>query len=189
MSDTRVQAFNEAFRGHYRYVFAIAFNILRDRTEAEDVAQEVFTELWWHWPELRLEHGDASLRAWLKRGTSWTCLNRLGRRPEEPYGSDPSSPEPGAASGGRKHDGAIGDRGGKRIEDMITLCSLMEAIESRTTPLRVRTWVLKEIDGYTAAETADILRSEGLSERATEGAVRVALHAVRRIIRALLEEP
>jgi RNA polymerase sigma-70 factor (ECF subfamily) len=61
-------------------VFAVAFRMLNDRGEAEDLAQEVFVTLFHSIGTFR---GESKLSTWIYRITKNRCLNRikfLGRR-------------------------------------------------------------------------------------------------------------
>ena len=53
-------------------VFAVAFRILHDRAEAEDLAQEVFVALYHSLPSFR---GESKLSTWIYRITRNRCLN------------------------------------------------------------------------------------------------------------------
>jgi RNA polymerase sigma-70 factor (ECF subfamily) len=58
-------------------VFGLAFSILRDQTQAEDAAQEVFLKIWKALPRY---NGSASLSTWTYAITRNTCLTELKRR-------------------------------------------------------------------------------------------------------------
>jgi len=75
-------AFADIVREHQSMVFSLACHIVHDRAAAEDVAQEVFLEL--YRSLARLESG-AHLTFWLRRVTSHRCIDRIrrhGRRVE-----------------------------------------------------------------------------------------------------------
>ena len=55
-------------------VFAVAFRILQDRAEAEDLSQEVFVALYHALPTFR---GESKLSTWIYKITRNRCLNRL----------------------------------------------------------------------------------------------------------------
>lgn len=55
-------------------VFGVAYRMLGDRAEAEDLAQEVFVALHKALPDFR---GDSRLSTWVYRITRNRCLNRL----------------------------------------------------------------------------------------------------------------
>lgn len=56
-----------AVREHSRFVYAIAYSLLRNRQDAEDAAQETFVRFWRHRRRWRLIRNP---RAWLAR-TAW----------------------------------------------------------------------------------------------------------------------
>lgn len=81
-----------AFRGvvdaHSVTLHRIAFRMLGDPFEAEDVAQEALTRLWQH--AGRWQDGGPGIAAWLTRVTMNQCLDRLRRRR---FASDEAVPE------------------------------------------------------------------------------------------------
>jgi RNA polymerase sigma-70 factor (ECF subfamily) len=74
-------------------VFRLAFAILRNETQAEDAAQDVFVKIWKGLPTY---HGGASLSTWIYAITRNTCLTELSRRQRHPT---VSLEEPGMAEG------------------------------------------------------------------------------------------
>lgn len=73
-------AFTELVRRYQDRVFGLTFRMLGDRSEAEDVAQEVFVTVFKSIDGFR---GDSKLGTWLFRVTANHCKNRLkylGRR-------------------------------------------------------------------------------------------------------------
>ena len=67
-------AFDSIFRIHYAHCVGFAQGLLRDRSAAEDVAQEVMLELWRRRTEVTIQE---SLRAYLLRATRNRALNQL----------------------------------------------------------------------------------------------------------------
>jgi RNA polymerase sigma-70 factor (ECF subfamily) len=67
-------AFEQLVRQHQRYVFNLAYRVLGDYAEAEDVAQEAFVRAWRGLPDFR---GEAHFATWLYRIVHNLCLNRL----------------------------------------------------------------------------------------------------------------
>ncbi|MEK7767376.1 MAG: sigma-70 family RNA polymerase sigma factor, partial [bacterium] len=78
----------EAFRGlverHQDRVFGLAVTMLGNRTEAEDVAQEVFLKAYRNLAAFR---GDARFGTWLYRVTVNACWDVLRKRRREREGT------------------------------------------------------------------------------------------------------
>ena len=89
-------ALAELIRRHQGRLYQVAYRLLRDPLEVEDVLQEVFLKVVEH--AHRFEP-QASVRAWLHRITANHCLNLLRRRrPQESLEEDgaPTPADPGA---------------------------------------------------------------------------------------------
>jgi len=67
-------AFEQLVRRHQRYVLNLAYRVLGDYAEAEDVAQEAFVRAWRGLSGFR---GQARFTTWLYRIVHNLCLNRL----------------------------------------------------------------------------------------------------------------
>jgi RNA polymerase sigma-70 factor, ECF subfamily len=80
---------------HYRLVYRVAYGLLMDRHEAEDVTQEAFLRLWQHGANVR------GTREWLLTVARNACLDRLrkvhGYTASEPDEIEPRSDERGPA--------------------------------------------------------------------------------------------
>ena len=71
--DARLEAFEDAVRGHGRRLFAVALSITRDAHEAEDAVQETMTKAWRKWHTLN----DPERRgAWLTKICVNHCISR-----------------------------------------------------------------------------------------------------------------
>ena len=81
-------AFRIVVDGHARTLHRIAYRMIGDPVEAEDVAQEALTRLWQH--AGRWQEGGSGIGAWLTRVTMNLCLDRLRRRR---FASDEAVPE------------------------------------------------------------------------------------------------
>lgn len=75
------QAFAQLVRAHQRLVYSLALRSLGTRAEAEDLAQEVFLQLYW---DLSHIQSSAHLSAWLRRTTVHRVIDRLRRRRRAP---------------------------------------------------------------------------------------------------------
>lgn len=76
---------------HTPRVLAVATRMLRDRDEAEDVAQEAMLRLWRIAPDWRA--GEAKVSTWLHRVASNLCIDRLRRKRRDGPPLD-EAPEP-----------------------------------------------------------------------------------------------
>ncbi len=73
--------FAELVREHQSMVFSIAYHFLRDRTLAEEIAQDVFLQLFKNLSSLESE---AHVTFWLRRVTSNRCVDAVRRRQRRP---------------------------------------------------------------------------------------------------------
>jgi RNA polymerase sigma-70 factor (ECF subfamily) len=92
-------AFEQLVLRHQRYAFNLAYRVLGDYAEAEDVTQEAFVRVWRGLSGFR---GQARFTTWLYRIVHNLCLNRLpGLRREllqtEPLEEMLANPDPSPA--------------------------------------------------------------------------------------------
>ena len=87
-------AFRVVVDAHARTLHRIAYRMIGDPVEAEDLAQEALTRLWQHAGRWRAgesgQAGGSGIGAWLTRVTMNLCLDRLRRRR---FASDDVAPE------------------------------------------------------------------------------------------------
>jgi RNA polymerase sigma-70 factor (ECF subfamily) len=69
------RAFRELMERHLASMVSVARRMLRNDTEAEDIAQEAFLRLWRS--SATLEIGPPGIRPWLRRVVSNLCLDRV----------------------------------------------------------------------------------------------------------------
>lgn len=82
------RAYGELFERWYDRCYDVAWNIVRDRETAADIAQDVFLVAWEHLADLR---DPAAFGGWILRTTRNRALNRLERertRTHEPIETD-----------------------------------------------------------------------------------------------------
>jgi len=65
--------------GHVNLMLGLAYQMLKDVSEAEDVAQEAFLRLWKQAPRWK---ADAKLSVWLYRVVYNLCIDRLRKKKE-----------------------------------------------------------------------------------------------------------
>jgi RNA polymerase sigma-70 factor (ECF subfamily) len=74
LRDRDERAFKELIEGHRDRVYNITFRMLGNRSEAEDVAQEVFITVF---KQIETFRGDSKFSTWLYRVTVNHCKNRI----------------------------------------------------------------------------------------------------------------
>ena len=85
------RAFEAALRENQSMVFSLAFHFLQDHAAAEELAQEVFLELYRHWSDIQSpEH----LVHWLRKVSSRRCIDQARRRKLRRHVSLDDAPEP-----------------------------------------------------------------------------------------------
>lgn len=87
--------FTEVLKSNQAMVFSIAYHFLRDRTSAEEVAQDVFLQLFRSIGELRSE---AHVTFWLRRVTSNRCIDFVRKRKRQATMALEDAPEPSVTS-------------------------------------------------------------------------------------------
>lgn len=141
-------------------VFKIAYGLLRDTAEAEDLVHDVFVGLS---RAVRTFEARGSFEAWLKRVTARAALMKLRRqRVSRGYEWHQSRVLPRS-----KSDVAVAER-----------LDLERALGALPPSLRA-VFVLKEVHGYSHAEIAELL---GI----TVNAAKARLHRARRGLRSHL---
>jgi RNA polymerase sigma-70 factor (ECF subfamily) len=157
-------AFEELVRATHRRVYSLAYRLVGDRSDAEDVAQEAYLRMFRGLAGFREE---AAFETWMHRivaNCAMTHLRRKGR-----FGDvmrDEDGPE--ASTPDRAQDAAV-----QRDELQRGLAALPEG--QRTVLL------LKDVYGLSVREIAQELGIE-------EGAVKVRAHRARRRLKELLTE-
>jgi RNA polymerase sigma-70 factor, ECF subfamily len=142
-------------------LFGVAYRVTRSPEDAADIVQDVFVGL----PEaLRNYQEHGTLDWWLTRVTTLTALlsERRKKRMKEVHATASRAADTAAKPGA--------------VVDRIFLDHALEQV-----PAELRTvFLLKEVDGYTHAEIAELL---GI----TRGASQMRLYRARQMLIALLE--
>lgn len=150
-------AFEELVLRTQRQVYTLAYRLVGDRGEAEDVAQESYLRVFRSLGGFRR---DARFETWLYRIVTNTAMTHLRRRgrfgvlAEEPDEDPPADPA------------------GRSPEDVVDREELRAALAELSPGLRVSV-VLKDVYGLSCREIGEEI---GLSE----GAVKVRLHRARK---------
>jgi RNA polymerase sigma-70 factor (ECF subfamily) len=83
-------ALSEIYDHYAGLAFSIALKILNDQASAEEIVQQVFTKVWRHARDYRVERGKFS--TWVSTITRHQCIDELRRRRVRPI-KDPSDRE------------------------------------------------------------------------------------------------
>jgi RNA polymerase sigma-70 factor, ECF subfamily len=158
-------SFEEVVRRTHRQVYTLAYRLVGDRKDAEDVAQDAYLRAFRGLEGFR---GDAQFETWLYRIVSNAAMSHLRRRRR--FGDLLTEPEDGPPqeipSPARTEDQAL-----DRHELQAALSSL---------PLSLRSVVLlKDVYGLSCKEIGDEI---GISE----GAVKVRLHRGRARLKLMM---
>ncbi|MFN0121617.1 MAG: RNA polymerase sigma factor [Blastocatellia bacterium] len=133
-------AFEAIFRRHQQAVARLCLSLLRSRAEAEDATQEVFLRVYLHLPAFEPR---AALRAWLNRIAVNHCRNLLEQRAR------------------RAEDYDTGALAALAIippqETSLVHAMLFDAALARLGPEARLAFSLHAVEGYSIAETADLL--------------------------------
>jgi RNA polymerase sigma-70 factor (ECF subfamily) len=97
--DGDATAFAALVRRHQSMVFSLALHVLRNRSAAEDLAQDVFLELY---RSLARLESAAHVVAWLRRVTSHRCIDELRRARHRMELQTDTLPEPAETPASRE---------------------------------------------------------------------------------------
>jgi RNA polymerase sigma-70 factor (ECF subfamily) len=165
-----VESFERIVLAYQQKVFNLAFRLLGDREEAEDLAQEVFINVFRHLPRFR---GDAQFSTWIYQITLNHSRNRLKylkRRHQHATDSldDPILTSEGEIEKDLPYEGDV-------PEDVLHRLQVQELVQSALDELREdyrEVLVFRDIQELSYQEIAEIL---GLPE----GTVKSRLHRAR----------
>ena len=128
---------------HAAMVWRVAYRMLGDTTEAEDVAQESLLKLWNHAD--RWLAGSAGIAPWLKKVTVNQCLDRLRRKR---FASDEEVPE-------RPDESPLADHQIERVETGKAVKDCIEALPDRQRAAVILTYY-EEQPNQGAAESLEM---------------------------------
>ncbi len=167
-------AFSFLFETYSDKLFRLALGMLGDETEAEAIVQESFLRLF---EKLDQFEGRAKLSTWLYRVAYNASIDQLRRRrPDQSLVEEPEATETEAIMPALFTDWS------QAPETILASAEAQDELERAIAglPERLRTtFVLREIEGLSTAETAEVL---GLKP----GAVKVQLHRARLRLREQL---
>ena len=162
------KAFEEVVRATHRQVYTQALRMVRDRQDAEDVAQEVYLRVFRGLAGFR---GDAQFETWLYRIVANAAMSHLRRRGR--FGDLLADPEDERLEPPERPSAGPGDVAVDRE-------ALGRALEALPDPMRVVV-VAKDVYGLSCREIGEMVG-------ASEGAVKVRLHRARKRLKERLFE-
>lgn len=166
--DGDLDAFEWLVSAHQGGVFRLAFRMLGDHAEAEDVVQETFIAAWRTLPTLT---APQAFIPWLYRAATNKCFDLLRgrrRRPADPVSFDdeggsgrPDSPHRGEGGPGGRMPAALGSRTAQdpalRHETEAQMQALADLLHTVPAGLRA-CWLLREVHEFSYAEIAVIVQ-------------------------------
>ena len=173
-------AFETLVKRHQAAAFALAYQMVRHREDAQDIAQEAFVRVF---RGLRDFQGQAAFKTWLHRIVVNLALDALRRRSRHPGASYDDAREPGEEA--REEVGTRPDEDPDRaLEAREAGEAIRMALEELPAPQRAAL-LLREVEGLSYQEIAEVLGC-------AVGTVMSRLHYARRRLqerlRPLLEE-
>jgi RNA polymerase sigma-70 factor, ECF subfamily len=142
-------AFERIYRLHSRRVYALCLRMAGNPTEAEDLTQDVFLQLF---RKLGTFRGESAFSTWLHRMSVNTVLMRFRQRPKAETSLD-SLTNPEEESGRLPEEFGCPDL---RLNGVIDRVALQAAIRELAPGYRAM-FILHDIQGYKHEEIAQIL--------------------------------
>jgi len=167
-------AFEARVKRHQAAAFALAYQMVRHREDAQDVAQEAFVRVF---RGLRDFQGQAAFKTWLHRIVVNLALDALRRRSRQPAAAYDDAREPGDEA--REEIGAHpGDDPGRALQAREAGEAIRMALEELPAPQRAAL-LLREVEGLSYQQIAEVLEC-------AVGTVMSRLHYARRRLRERL---
>jgi len=143
------EAFEHLYRLHYRRVYCLCLRMVNNRTEAEDLAQEAFLQVFRKIPTFRAE---SKFSTWLHRLTVNIALMRLRVRSLVDYSVEEMS-EQSEENVRPPREFGVCDQ---PLSGVIDRLSLQRAVD-QLAPGYKQIFVLHDVEGYEHPEVAKLL--------------------------------
>ncbi len=149
------EAFEELIRRHQHRVFAVASGILRKREDVEDIAQQVFVKAYF---SLKRFDQRAAFSTWLYKITVNECWDLLRKKKVRPlvYESDLSEEQARQVMTSAEKVNP-GQDISEKLEARENVERLLEGLDERDRLMLI----LKEVEGYSIEEIAEVLNLNG----------------------------
>ena len=166
-------AFERIYELHRRRVYSLCLRMVSNTTEAEDLTQEAFLQLF---RKIGTFRGESAFSTWLHRLAVNVVLMRLRKKTLQATSLDETADADDSGEGPRRDFGAAD----LRLTGAVDRMNLQRAIETLPQGYRA-VFVLHDVQGYEHNEIADIM---GCSV----GNSKSQLHKARMRLRELLHE-
>ena len=161
------KAFEELYRRHYRRVYALTLRMMSNPTEAEDMTQEVFLQLF---NKIGMFRGESAFTTWLHRMTVNQVLMHFRKKSTRSELLTDEGETPVQIVKGTENPGAA------PVIDRIGLENALKQL-----PNGYRTvFVLHDVEGYEHYEIAEML---GIAEGTSKSQLHKARLKLRQLIR------
>lgn len=172
-------AFNELVRLFERRIYAHAYQMLGNHTEADDVLQETFVRLVKNIARLRT---DANLPSFIFRIATNLCIDIIRKRQRREVNIDESDVE---AARGYQLELSRRISTPEEETERRELMELITAAIAELPPKQQATIVLHDVEGYSKEEVADIMNCPQATVRSN---LHIARSKVKRKLIGLLRE-
>ncbi len=169
-------AFEWLVKKFERKIFGLIYQIIRSPFEVEDIAQEVFTKLYFSLPRFRLE---ASFEAWLYRITVNQCYDFLRKRKRNAHVMESELSEKDAIL--FEKFGSITQPLTIDISKRVELQQAAERLLNLLPPKERSLLILKEIEEFSIEELAVIFN-------ASANAIKLRLFRARNFLKSAYEK-
>ncbi|MBI2429556.1 MAG: RNA polymerase sigma factor [Ignavibacteriales bacterium] len=147
-------AFKELVTGHKKMVYYLAYDLTRNREDAEDVSQEVFVKAYRSLKSFRL---DAKFSSWLYRITVNTCLSLKSRKS---YSTMKTFEEIGSST-----EPEAGEPGPERETEFGFIRSHVEQALSKLSKREKAIFIMRNYSGMSFQEIVEILKIKPATAR------------------------
>lgn len=151
-------SWREFFEQYWRLIYSFARQCGLDRHDAEDVLQEVVTDVFKAMPTFEYDRAKGTFRAFLRTVTQRKVADHLRRK-----AARPKRPLDAAASGNGRH--ALADPAGQAAEqtwerdwrrNLLQVC--LERVSREVEPKTFQAFQLYALEGWPAEKTARALK-------------------------------
>jgi RNA polymerase sigma-70 factor (ECF subfamily) len=145
------EAYRRLVETYQDRLFGLVLSLVPRRTQAEDLTQEIFVKAYFALPSFK---GQSAFYTWLYRIASNHCLDHLRRHPSEPMSLDAPLDEEEGTTFGQTLEAPRSERPDIRLDAPSEASALLGRLE----PDQRLILTLRELEGYTYEELADILK-------------------------------